>query len=120
MNVFWFIKSDVKMACLSVFGQAMKRILRLIAGAIFGSSLVCAADVKAQVGVSVDYHIGYYLGAVHTACSLYEEGFISKTATKGFIDYLMKGDDDIPGKATKEAFEILATDKSVKNCPLPR
>jgi hypothetical protein len=98
----------------------MKLVQRLIAGAMFGSSLVCAADVKAQVGVSIDYHIGYYLGAVHTACSLYDEGFISKTAVKAFIDYLMKGDDDIPGKATKEAFDLLATDKTVKNCPLPR
>ena len=98
----------------------MKLVPRLMAGAVFGSSFLCAQEVSAQVGVSADYHIGYYVGAIHTLCRLYEEGLVSKTMTQDLSQFLKQGDDDTPRKATQEAFELLATDKSVKNCPLPR
>ena len=96
----------------------MRLTRRVIIGSLFSSSLVLPAGIKAQVGI--EYHKGYYIGAVHTACEMYSEGIISRSMVREFMKYLKKGDDNTPQRATNEAFALLANDQSIKNCPVPR
>ena len=65
----------------------MKLVPRLMAGAVFVSSLLCAQEVSAQVAVSSDYHMGYHVGAIHILCRLHEEVLVSKTMTRVLIQF---------------------------------
>jgi|LauGreDrversion4_2_1035121.scaffolds.fasta_scaffold113777_2 hypothetical protein len=83
--------------------------------------LILPIRSKAEAKIDIQtYWEGYYVGAAQTICELELHGHLPKSFAEALLKALSEGDRDVPRASVNKAFARLATDESVRNCPLPR